>query len=109
MQVWDQAVVLPIVKKSHAPGRSRTLQKKARTMLTVNERGQVIGESHPGAVLTDHEVDLMLELRAEGYSFAWLATKFEVSRSCAALICWGKRRAQIPAGYKRARGPAGQR
>lgn len=84
------------------------VEKRAKNrMLTVNERGQLIGESHPGAVLTNHEVDLLLELRADGYSMGWLAKKFEVSKSCVAKIVWGQRRGQVVARFKapgRARG-----
>ncbi len=87
------------------------MPKIAGKLRAVNERGHFIGESHPGAVLTDHEVDLVLELRAERdehgrprYSLSWLATKFEVSKSCIAKICRGEHRAQIAAGFKRARG-----
>ena len=84
------------------------VEKRAKNrMLAVNERGQLIGDSHPGAVLTDHEVNLLLELRAEGYSMGWLARTFEVSKSCVAKIVWGQRRAQVPATFKvrgRARG-----
>lgn len=84
------------------------VEKRAKNrMLTVNERGQLIGESHPGAVLTNHEVDLLLELRADGYSMGWLAKKFEVSKSCVAKIVWGQRRGQVVTRFKapgRARG-----
>jgi hypothetical protein len=77
-----------------------TTQKKAR-MVAVNEKGQRIGEDHPRAVLTDHEVDLLLELKAEGYSLAWLAAKFEISRVHAWRIVTGRKRAQTPARFKR--------
>lgn len=83
--------------------------KSANKARAVNERGLVIGEDHPRAVLTNHEVELVLELRAEGYSFGWLAQKFEVSKSCIARICWGVYRAQVPAAYRRARTAGGGR
>lgn len=80
------------------------VQKRAKSqMVGVNERGQRIGESHPRAVLTDHEVGLLLELRAEGYSYGWLARTFEVSKSCVAKVCRGEHRAQIPVTWRRAR------
>lgn len=63
--------------------------------------GHRIGESHHKVTVTDHEVDLMLELRDMGYSYAWLAEKFECSKSTAYGICTGRTRAQIPARYKR--------
>ena len=71
-------------------------------MVAVNEKGQRIGETHPRAVLTDHEVDLLLELRAEGYSYGWLAKKFEISKTHAWRICLGHKRGQLTAVLKRA-------
>jgi DNA-binding NarL/FixJ family response regulator len=65
--------------------------------LTVNEAGHLIGESHPRAVLTDHEVDLLLELLAEGLSQARVALAMEVSRRTVRDIASGRTRAQIPA------------
>lgn len=58
----------------------------------VNDRGHVVGEDHHRAQLTDHEIDLMRELRAEGMSIAVLADKFDCSRASASYICAGKRR-----------------
>ncbi len=76
----------------------------------INEKGQRIGEGHPRAVLTDHEVDLLLELRAEcdalgrpKYSLAWLAAKFDVHKQTVAKIVAGHRRAQIPVAFRRTR------
>lgn len=77
------------------------VQKSAKNrMLAVNDRGLLIGESHPRAVLTDRDVDLLLELRAEGYSLAWLAVKFEVSKGCVWKIVTGQRRGQLAAGFR---------
>lgn len=63
-------------------------------LVALNENNNRIGENHPGAKLTDAEVALMLELRDDGYSYAWLAKKFEVSKSCARWICTGRNRNQ---------------
>ncbi len=82
----------------------KTARSRSTRLIAVNERGQVIGEGHPRAVLTDHDVELLLELRGEGYSLSWLADKFEVSKSCVAKICRGEHRAQLPAAWRRARG-----
>lgn len=81
--------------------------KKLRTraparLVQVNDTGQRVNESHPNAELTDHEVQLLLQLRDEGFSYAWLATKFEISKSQAGRICRGEQRAQIPARLRRA-------
>lgn len=66
----------------------------------MNVSGSRIGESHPRAVLTDHEVDLLLELRAERKSYGWLAVTFEISKSQVARICTGKSRSQVPDAWR---------
>jgi ribosome-binding protein aMBF1 (putative translation factor) len=70
------------------------------TLLAVNSGGYVIGEQHPRAVLTDHEVTLVFELREQGYSQRWLAAKFEVGRSTIRDILSGRTRAQTPDRWK---------
>lgn len=76
------------------------IEKRAK-LRAVNERGHVVGEDHPRAVLTDHEVNLMQQLREEGYSLGWLARKFEVSKSCAQHVCSGKTRSHVVARWVR--------
>lgn len=67
----------------------------------LNDCGYRIGETHHRAVLTDHEVDLLRDLREEGYSYDWLAEKFEISIWTVGRICRYERRAQTPARYRR--------
>jgi orotate phosphoribosyltransferase-like protein len=67
----------------------------ATILVAVNKFGQRIGQDHPLAKLTNKEADMMLELRDQGYSYAWLAAKFDVSKSCARWICTGRNRSQI--------------
>jgi hypothetical protein len=74
--------------------------KKNYRLLAVNSGGYVIGEQHPRAVLTDHEVQLVFELREQGYSQRWLAAKFEVGRSTIRDILSGRTRAQTPDRWK---------
>lgn len=62
----------------------------------LNENGRRVGESHPRAKLLDSEVDLVFELLAAGLSYAEVATKFGVSKSCVAHIATGRRRGQSP-------------
>lgn len=92
--------------------------------IKLNERGRRIGESHPKATLSDHEVDLLLELLIardellevmagqrqaaidaalhEGQlSYTQLAVKFEVHRQSIAKIARGERRCQTPCEYRR--------
>ena len=62
--------------------------------IALNESGRRIGESHPGAKLLDHEVEQILELLEAGLSYAAVASKFDVSKSCIAHIAAGRRRCQ---------------
>ncbi len=58
----------------------------------VNEQGRRVGESHPMAVLSDHEVELVHELYADGYGYKRLAKIMEVSHRSIRDILNGKRR-----------------
>ena len=64
----------------------------------VNERGQRIGGGHRRAVLTDAEVDQLLEDRgpedAPKRSYSQLARKWKISKSSVRDICKGRRRGQ---------------
>lgn len=78
-----------------------TTQRPTRSFIVVNEKGRRIGESHPRARLSDHEVDLMLTLREEYHmSYGMLAAKFECSKSSVAKLCKYERRCQTPAAFK---------
>lgn len=73
----------------------------AGRVVKVNERGRRIGEDHQRAVLTDHDVDLMIAIReAEGWGWRRLAKAFGVSKSQARRICLGLRRAHVCAGHR---------
>lgn len=63
-------------------------------LVALNENGRRIGESHPRAKLLDHEVDQVLALLEAGLSYAEVALKFDVSKSCVAHIATGRRRGQ---------------
>lgn len=68
-----------------------------KTHVALNEEGRRIGEGHPRAKLLDAEVDQVLELIADGYSYAAVAEKMDVSKSCVAHIASGRRRSQTVA------------
>ncbi|MGZ3184381.1 MAG: hypothetical protein ACXU8N_18245 [Telluria sp.] len=56
-------------------------------------KGRRRGEEHPNAILTDGEVELLRRLReVEGWTYAALAAKFEVSKSSVAKVCQYARR-----------------
>lgn len=68
-----------------------------KKLVALNERGRVVGQEHPRARLLDWEVDQVLDLVESGFSYAKVAEKFGVSKSCIAHIATGRRRCQTPA------------
>lgn len=96
-----------------------------KQVVKINEHGRRIGESHPRAVLSDHEVDLLMGLLAErealvavlsakgspqvvidatlaasGLSYRCLAIKFDVHKRYIGKIASGERRCQTTARLK---------
>ena len=69
-------------------------------MVAVNDAGHVVGEQHHRARLTDHDVDLIINLRAHGLRYAEIAAKFDVSLSTVESVCTGRRRSQTVMGTK---------
>lgn len=57
-----------------------------------SESGARIGQSHPNARYTDREVDLMLELKEQGYGSRRIARMMDVPRQTVASILSGRRR-----------------
>ncbi len=79
------------------------LKSAKMRLVPVNDRRRRIGQDHPRAVLTDHEVELVHRLRDEGLTLAEIAAKMEVSKGCVWKIVAGYRRGQVPAGWVRVR------
>lgn len=85
--------------------------------VAVNERGRRIGETHPRAKLTDHEIDLIRELAEpeldakgkviqRGLTYAEIAAKFDeegkrIAKETVKSIVLCRRRGQTPARAKR--------
>lgn len=67
----------------------------------LNDVGLRVGETHQHAKLTDHEIDLLIALRHEGWSYGELAGKFEVSKWCVRDIIKGRRRGQSVVAWRR--------
>lgn len=76
--------------------------------VAVNERGLRIGADHPRAKIPDSAIELILELRDAGLSYAAIALKFDdpegdgftVSKSMVFKVCAGLLRAQVAARIK---------
>lgn len=78
-----------------------TVQNRAKNrMLAVNDRGYVIGEQHHRAKLSDHEVDLVLALLADGMSERQVAEKMEIGRRTVRDIKAGRIRSQTPVAWR---------
>ena len=76
-------------------------------LVAVNESGLRIGEDHPKARYTNHEIDLVLQLRDQGASYGEIAAKMDMPKSTVQDICNGRRRNQYPAEFKQVRIPDG--
>ena len=61
-------------------------------MVKVRSRVKRVGQNHPKAKLTDHEVELMRRLRDEGMTYLQLAEKFEAHKATVQGICNYSRR-----------------
>lgn len=72
------------------------MSRRLTITVALNERHRRIGDSHPKAKLSDREVELVLQLRAQGWTYERLRRKFGVSKSGIAWICRGERRGQAP-------------
>ena len=62
-----------------------------------NEFGRRIGDSHPRSKYTDHEVELILQLRDVGMTIRKIAAQVEIPFSTVGAICSGRSRNQFPA------------
>lgn len=63
-------------------------------LIALNEANRRVGENHPRAKLLDAEVDQVHDLVESGLSYAQVAEKMGVSKSCVAHIASGRRRGQ---------------
>ncbi|CAB3648548.1 hypothetical protein CEY09_05385 [Achromobacter marplatensis] len=67
----------------------------------INELGLRVGEDHHRATLTDHDVELMREIReTEGLGYKRLAKMFDVSVAHVRNIVHYRVRVQVPTRWK---------
>lgn len=62
----------------------------------LNEKGRRVGDSHPRSRYSDHDVELILQLKAEGFSVRSIAKMMEMPFSTVGAICSGRARCQVP-------------
>ena len=72
-------------------------------LIAVNESGLRIGEDHPNARYTNHEIELVLQLRDQGHGYGTIAKKMDMPKRTIRDICNGRIRCQIPTEFKRVR------
>jgi len=97
-------------------GMSKKLQEKelvielvkTSKMVAVNDTGRRIGEDHPKANLSDHEVELMRKLyelypidHPDHFGYRRLAAKFGCTKTAARKICKYTIRVQLASSHKR--------
>ncbi len=70
----------------------------------IGEYGKRIGETHGRAKLSDHEIDLVRQLKEEGMPAPEIAEKFEVSKRYVYKLVNFERRASVVAEFRRVRG-----
>lgn len=73
-------------------------------MVQIGEYGKRVGESHGRAKLSDHEIDLVRQLKEEGMPAGEIAAKMEISRRYVYKLVNYERRASIVAEWRRWRG-----
>ena len=71
-----------------------------RKLLELNAHGLRIGENHPRALISDHDVELIRELAEGGMRYAEIAAKFEISKVTVGRICRYERRGQTVEKFK---------
>ena len=78
-------------------------------MVQIGEYGRRVGESHGRARLSDHEIDLVRQLKEEGMPAGEIAEKMEISRRYVYKLVNYERRASIVAEWRRWRGSGNER
>ncbi len=67
----------------------------------IGEYGKRIGETHGRAKLSDHEIDLVRQLKEEGMPATEIAEKMEISKRYVYKLVNFERRASVLAEYRR--------
>lgn len=71
-----------------------------KVFVAVDEDGNRCGETHHNAKFTDHEIDLIRELREGGMMVKEIAAKFECACSTISEICTYQRRVSSVSRWK---------
>jgi len=72
-------------------------------LIQIGEYGKRVGETHGRAKLTDHEIDLVRQLKEEGMPATEIAAKMEISKRYVYKLVNYERRASVVAEWRRGR------
>jgi group I intron endonuclease len=92
---------LSIIKKEYFSThennfKGKTHSEETRKFLSENQIGLHAGEKHPNAKLTEDNIHIVFQLLIEGYSYAEIARKMQVSKGLIASIKKGRSWKHIP-------------
>ncbi len=73
-------------------------------LIQIGEYGKRVGESHGRAKLTDHEIDLVRQLKEQGMPATEIAEKMEISKRYVYKLANYERRASVLTEFRRVRG-----
>lgn len=59
----------------------------SRSLVKKRKQGYRRGDGHHNATVSDHEVELIRQLRGEGMTLSWLAKKFRLSKGHVSKLC----------------------
>ncbi len=71
------------------------------TLIAIGEYGKRVGETHGRAKLSDHEIDLVRQLKEEGMSASVIAEKMEITKRYVYKLVNFERRASVVTQYRR--------
>ena len=74
-------------------------------LIAYNERGWRIGEDHPRAKYTDHEVSQVLYFRSLGMTYREISARLEIPWTTIRAMCSGAIRSERPARFRRFSNP----
>ena len=70
-------------------------------LIAYSARGWRVGEDHPRAKYTNHEISLVLDLRAQGLAYREIAARLEMPWATVRDVCTGRIRSEPADHYGR--------
>ena len=90
-------------KKSSSATRGTSARRFAYLMVRVNDNGRPIGEDARNAKYLDDTVEMVRQLRLEGYTWTKISRAMDIPVRTARDFVSGRRRSESIAGFRRIR------